>query len=93
MLHVLRVCQANVAAVPPAFSLSSLGSRSKIQAAGASHVVLLHFLMSLSLYSHLDKLEEVHRDFNCQMSLSETEVRGGSAKVNVQSGCSDSYRN
>jgi hypothetical protein len=40
------VCQANAAAVPPAFLLPPLSTRSKIQvAAAANHVVLLQLLM------------------------------------------------
>ena len=38
---------------------------------------------SLLLYFHLDRLEEAHWHFICQLSLSETEVRDGSAKVTV----------
>lgn len=48
---------------------------------------------SLSFYFPLDKVEEVHGDFKCQLSLSETEVKDVSAKGTVQSGSSDSHSN
>jgi hypothetical protein len=74
MLFILKMCQANVATVPSAFVLPPWSPKSTIW-------LLSIAWWSPSLYSLLNK--EVHGDFKCQLNLSETEVRGVSAKVTV----------